>query len=68
MITKKENLELLQLGKKRSVVNIDGVIKLAYNYNLAVVASLRGDDALSRIALTKHYETLKEEGVDHRLL
>ena len=42
-----KNFSLLQLGKERSVVEIDGVIKVGDNYNLGVIAYLRGSEQLS---------------------
>lgn len=58
-----KTFSLLQLGEKRSVVEIDGVIKLGNNYNLSVIASLRGYTQLARLfmepCLTESWEEIK---------
>lgn len=51
-----KNFSLLQLGKERSVVEIDGVIKIGNNYNLSVIAHLRGSEQLSMMFMQTQLE------------
>jgi len=51
--TELKTFSLLQLGKERSIVEIDGKIKIGKNYNLSVIASLRGYEKLTELFMNK---------------
>lgn len=50
-------ISMIQQGSKRSIVEVNGELRIMPNYNISVVAQRAGQDNLSKLAMRLHLES-----------
>uniref|UniRef100_UPI00352A968E hypothetical protein n=1 Tax=Aerococcus urinaeequi TaxID=51665 RepID=UPI00352A968E len=50
-------ISMIQQGSKRSVVEVNGELRIMPNYNISVVAQRAGQNHLSKLAMRLHLES-----------